>query len=113
MANSKQTLYRPVGAQFHTDASSFEVEITNLGDGSAFVKYINTGSTKNVALIATAWDGTKFAGKSILPVSAENGITEELVDFSHLGGSKVEIITWEFNNGVPKVYGKKVVEIVR
>lgn len=112
MANSKQTLYRPVGAQFRTDASSFEVEITDLGDGSALVKYINTGATKNVALIATAWSGTKYMGKTILPVSAENGITEELIDFSSLGGDKAEIITWEFKGGVPKVYGKKVVEIV-
>lgn len=113
MVNSKQTLYRPVAKEFRTDASSFEVEITNLGDGSAIAKYINKGATKNVALIATAWSGTKFVGKEILPVSAVSGITEELIDFSTLGGDRVEIITWEFNKGIPKVYGKKVVEIVR
>lgn len=113
MVNSKQSLYRPIAKEFRTDASSFEVEITDLGDGSALVKYVNTGAAKNIALIATAWDGTKFVGKEILPVSAENGITEELIDYSSLGGDRVEIITWEFNKGIPKVYGKKVVEIVR
>ncbi|MBQ8526112.1 MAG: hypothetical protein IJ460_05285 [Clostridia bacterium] len=114
MANSKQTLYKPVAKEFRTDSAAFETEVEAIDAGSAKVTYINTGSSsKNVVAIATAWDGTKYVGKVIAPTAATVGTTEVTLDYSKLGGSRVEIITWEFVKGSPKAYGKKVVEIVR
>lgn len=113
MVNSKQTLYRPIAKEFRTDASAFEIEASMIDANSAKVTYINTGARKNVIAIATAWNGTQYVGKVIAPVEAKVGNTDVTLDYSGLGGDKVEIVTWEFVNGVPKAYGKKVFEFTR
>ena len=114
LVNKSQKLYRAIAKEFHTDASSFETKIEAVDNGSAKVIYENTGaSARNIVAVATAWNGTKYLGKVIVPVNAVPGTTEIVVDYSGLEGNEIELISWEFVNGKPKAHGKKIVKFAR
>lgn len=114
MANADQILYKPIAVSFKTEAGQLEYSATGNGS-SAQMSFANKGVPKKVSLIATVWTDDLYVGKVVEEYQIASGETDYTFDYSEmLGGNRVEVTVWDYDQGtVKKVYGKKVYAFAR